>query len=117
MSEYLYRTDLINGEDNFIISRPAKTKNGNNGHGEKPLADSTVRELFNRDIALLCNNIEPALTFFHSLRSGGSSTASKNRISERLIGKHGRWKSGYSRARYLKDSKRIRLGVTEKLGL
>ena len=46
-----------------------------------------------------------------------SSTGINNGISERLFGKHGRWKSGYSRDRYLKDSKSKRLSVSLALGL
>ena len=117
LSEYLERTDLISGEENYVISRLAKTKRGHNAHGKKPLSDSTVRDLFNRDIAPVCDSIEPGSYCLHSLRSGGASAAINNGVSERLIGKHGRWKSGFSRDRYLKDNKRSRLGVTEKLGL
>ena len=117
LSDYLEKTDLINGEENFIISRLAKSKKGHNAHGNKPLADSTVRDLFNRDIAPICESIEPGSYCLHSLRSGGASTAINSGVSERLIGKHGRWKSGFSRDRYLKDSRKSRTGVTEKLGL
>ena len=78
---------------------------------------TTVREIFHRDITPICNTIEPGAYAPHSLRSGGTSEASNNRISDRLVGKHGRWKSGYTRDRYIKDNKRIRLGVTKKLGL
>ena len=80
-------------------------------------ADSTVRDIFNREIAPLCEGMEEGSYCLHSMRSGGASAAINNGVSERLIGKHGRWKSGFSRDRYLKDSKKQRLGVTENLGL
>ena len=51
-----------------------------------------------------------------SLRSGGPSSAI-NGISERMIRKHDRWKSGFSRDRYLKDDKKRRLNVSASLGL
>ena len=114
---YLEKTDLIREEENYIISRLAKSKKGHNAHGGKPLTDSTVRDLFNRDIAPVCEEIEPGAYCLHSLRSGGASAAINNGVSERLIGKHGRWKSGFSRDRYLKDSKKRRLEVTQNLGL
>ena len=43
LSEYLERTDLISGEENYVISRLAKTKKGHNAHGKKPLSDNGKR--------------------------------------------------------------------------
>ena len=117
LDDYLETTGLILGEDNFVISRLAKSRKGHNAHGRKPLSDSTVRDIFNKDIAPLCDSIEPGSYCLHSLRSGGASSAINNGVSERLIGKHGRWKSGFSRDRYLKDGKKQRLEITQKLGL
>ena len=116
-SDYLEETGLSNEDENYVICRLAKTKTGHNAHGNRPLSDSTVRDLFNRDIAPICENLEPGSYCLHSLRSGGASAAINNGVSERLIGKHGRWKSGFSRDRYLKDNKKQRLGVTVSLGL
>ena len=53
----------------------------------------------------------------HSLRSGGASAAANSGVSDRLIGKHGRWSSNSSRDGYIKDSKLKRLSVTKSLGL
>ena len=117
LEEYLGRTGLALGEENYVISKLAKSRKGHNAHGNRPLSDSRVREIFNKDIAPLCESIEPGSYCLHSLRSGGASTAINNGVSERLIGKHGRWKSGFSRDRYLKDGKKQRLDVTQKLGL
>ena len=115
--EYLQDTNLNQGRENYIISRLAKTKNGHNAHGAKPLSDTTVRDIFARDVAPVCNNVEEGDYSLHSLRSGGASAAINNGVSERLIGKHGRWNSDKSRNRYLKDSKKQRLGVSASLGL
>ena len=43
--------------------------------------------------------------------------AINNGVSERLVGKHGRWNSGYSRDRYTKDDKDGRLLVTKAMKL
>ena len=51
------------------------------------------------------------------MHSGGASAAINHGVSERLIGKHGRWKSGFCRDRYLKDGKKQRLQVTQNIGL
>ena len=117
LQQYLKNTNLAAKEDNYVISRLAKTKRGHNAHGTKPLADSSVREIFSRDVAPICNDIEEGSYCLHSLRSGGASSAINNGVSERLIGKHGRWTSDKCRDSYLKDSKKQRLGVTASLGL
>ena len=117
VSDYLEKAQLLLNGDNYVICRLAKTTLGHNAHGHRPLSDSTVRDLFNKDVAPICESVDPGDYCLHSMRSGGASSAINNGVSERLIGKHGRWRSGFSRDRYLKDSKKQRLGVTQKLGL
>ena len=90
VSDYLDRTGLINEPENYVISRLAKTKTGHNAHGDKPLSDTTVRDIFNKDIGPICEDLEPGPYCLHSLRSGGASAAINGGVSERLIGKHGR---------------------------
>ena len=114
---YLNITGLQSNEENYVISRLAKTRDGHKAHGLRPLADTTIRDIFNREVAPICESIEPGAYCLHSLRSGGASAAINEGVSERLIGKHGRWKSGMSRDRYLKDSKKQRLSITKAIGL
>ena len=94
---------------NHPISRLAGTKTGHNAHGNKPLTDTSVRDIFDREVAPLCYDQEEGTYSLHLLRSGGASTASNNDVSDRRIGKHGRWRSGFSRDRYIKNNKRQRL--------
>ena len=117
LQKYINETGLAKEEDNFVISRLNRTRKGHNAHGDKPLSDGTVREIFMQEIEPICQEIEPGSYCLHSLRSGGASSAVNNGVSERLIGKHGRWKSGFSRDRYIKDNKKQRLSVTKALGL
>ena len=117
LQAYLDRSGLITGENNYIISRLAKSRSGHRAYGYKPLAESTVRDIFNKDIAPLCDDTQPGDYSLHSMRSGGASAAINHGVSERLIGKHGRWKSGFCRDRYLKDGKKQRLEVTQNIGL
>ena len=117
VERYLQATGLDSDSNNYLISRLSKTRKGHNAHGSRPLSDKTVREAFMKEIAPICQKIEPGSYCLHSLRSGGASTAINSGVSERLIGKHGRWKSGISRDRYLKDSKKQRLSVSKSLGL
>ena len=115
--KYINETDLKSDPDAYLICRLAKTKEGHRAIGKYRLSDTTIREYFGRDIKPICETLEEGSYSLHSLRSGGASTASNNGVSERLIGKHGRWKSGFSRDRYIKDSKKVRRTVSEALGL
>ena len=69
LTQYLELTGLDKNEENYIISRLSKTKNGHNAHCGKPLADSSVRDIFNRDVAPICCENEPGEYSLHSLRS------------------------------------------------
>ena len=114
---YVNRTRLSDASSNYLICRLSKTKFGHRHLGNRKLSDTTVRDHFVQDVLPICQAADSGAYSLHSLRSGGASTAINNGISERLIGKHGRWKSGYSRDRYLKDSKTSRLSVSLALGL
>ena len=115
--KYITETRLIEDPSAYLISRLAKTKAGHRAIGKYGLCDTTIRDIFNEDVVPVCQDLEPGGYGPHSLRSGGASTAVNNGIDERLVGKHGRWKSGYTRDRYLKDSRGKRLSVTNALGL
>ena len=117
VEKYLHETGLMGNGEAFLICRLAKTKKGHKAIGKYNLSDTTVRDIFKEHVAPICEQAELGSYGLHSLRSGGASTAINNGIGERLVGKHGRWKSGYSRDRYLKDSRTKRLSVTQALGL
>lgn len=51
----------------------------------------------------------------HSLRSGGASAASKQGVSDRLIARHGGWRTYQSRDRYIRDSRKTVLSVSKAL--
>ena len=115
--KYAVETKLIEDPTAFLICRLAKTKSGHKPIGKYGLGDTAIRDIFNLEVVPICQSMEPGRYCLHSLRSGGASTAVNNGIDERLIGKHGRWKSGFTRDRYLKDSRNKRLSVTKALGL
>ena len=117
LEKYLHQTKLNLSPESFIMCRMAKTKLGHNAIGKHHISKTTINDDFHKFITPVCENSNSALYGLHSLRSGGASAAVNNGVSERLIGKHGRWKSGYSRDRYLKDDKKGRLSVTKALGL
>ena len=117
LERYLQKCRLTNNASAFIICRLAKTKMGHNAIGHRPISYTTMYDDFHKFIVPFCNSTRTLDYGLHSLRSGGASEAINGGISERLVGKHGRWKSGYSRDRYLKDDKKSRLSVTKAINL
>ncbi|XP_071483023.1 integrase/recombinase xerD homolog [Diadema antillarum] len=53
----------------------------------------------------------------HSLRSGGASSASNNRVPSFLISQHGRWKSDKARDSYIKSDALSNLLPSQSLGV
>ena len=101
--------------EHFLICKLAKTKKGHNPIGAHNLSTSHIRKHFNELIAKhlpQAVNISP-----HSLRAGGASAAAENGVPDRMISKHGRWKSEGARNGYIKDSLQGRLSVSMNLGL
>ena len=77
------------GDDphNYLISRLAKTKKGHKAMEKYQISYNRIRENFKDMISTVSNG-----TFcLHSLRSGVASAASEYGVTDRLIGKHGRW--------------------------
>ena len=113
---YIKETQL-SGED-YLISRLAKTKTSHNAIGTRPLSLTSLRRTFFQMMEPLWGGeLKKKDYSLHSLRSGGASAAANNGVSDRLIGKQGRWSSTSSKDTYIKDSKCKRLSVTQKLGL
>ena len=111
-------TLLDQDPENYLICRLAKTKVGYRALGNYPLSYSTIRKHFLTYLKPgLPSDQQLSSYSLHSLRSGGATTATNNGVDIRLVGKHGRWKSTTARDTYIKDSKKARLSVTEKLGI
>ena len=53
----------------------------------------------------------------HSLRSGGATAASNNKVPDRLLKIHGRWVSEKAKDGYIKDDIRQKISVSLNLGL
>ena len=116
LNKYLDITGLRDFPEGYLICKLYKTKKGHNVHHQSGITYDTARKTFLEHMKKLYPN-EIKGFGLHSLRSGGASAAIENDVSERLIDKHGRWKSGGSRNRYIKDSNEKRLSVTKSLGI
>ena len=108
----------LQGED-YLISTLRKTKNGHRADGRKPLSYTRLRDDFHQHLKPILSlpSTEPGNISLHSMRSGGASEAAAQNVSDRLIKKHGRWRSDSSRDLYIKDTKHNRLTITRRLGI
>ena len=96
--------------ENFIFRPIIKTSSGYKLDKKRKLSYTRTREIFLerlQDLGLDKSNFGP-----HSLRSGGASAACKAGMSDRLIMKHGRWKSEKSKDRYIHETVQQKLSVT-----
>jgi len=84
-------------------------------NGNKPISYSSVRDIFKAKLSDL--GLDAAKYGLHSFRSGAASTSANNHVSERLIQRHGRWRSSTSIDSYVKDSLEDRLSVSRNLNL
>ena len=98
----------------YLICKLIKTKKGHKVVGSHRMSNSRIRKAFMNHASPLFPNVNLGL---HGLRAGGASAAAQNHVSDRLISKHGRWRSERSRDGYIKDSIENRLSVTKNLGL
>lgn len=92
------------------ISRLHSLKNIN-----KPISYSCLRDVLKRNFTSL--GFDSSKFGLHSFRSGGASTSANNNVPERLLQRHGRWKSVSAKDGYIKDSLQDRLLVSKQLNL
>ena len=62
---------------------------------------TTFREQLKLDLSRILPNVSQFST--HSLRAGGATAAANAGVSDRIIQRHGRWKSSSSKNMYIKD--------------
>ncbi len=114
--KYLELSGLYAQPDSYIFCKFVSTKTGHIAKGNHPITYDTARKTFQRYVSCI-PNIDPKKFGLHSLRSGGASAAARYGVTDRMIRKHGRWSTISSRDRYIKDSAKARLGVSQNLGL
>ena len=108
----------INTDSNEFIFRPIHTNvNGLQSlrKSEKPIAYSTARDNVLQVIAAI--GLNPKDFGLHSLRSGGASAAANLGVKDRLIMKHGRWKTEGVKNRYISEDLDNLLLVSRSIGI
>jgi hypothetical protein len=107
---YLLKTDIALDSDDFMFRSLSFFKSKDTYRLckiNKSLSYTRARELLLE--ALTQVGLEKTKFRLHSLRSGGVSEAAYNRIPERLLKAHGRWKSDIAKDGYIKENMRNRL--------
>ena len=99
--------------ENFIFRPIIKTSSGYKLDKKRKLSYTRTREIFLERLQDL--GLDKSKFGLHSLRSGGASAACKAGVSDRLIMKHGRWKSEKSKDRYIHETVQQKLSVTKNI--
>ena len=73
----------------------------------KPLSYTRARELLLKTLGSI--RCDKSMFGLHSLRSGGSTQAASNNVSDRLSKAHGRWRSENAKDGYVQDSLTVKL--------
>lgn len=99
--------------DNFIFR--ALTSSQRLRSANKAISYSSIRDDFKTVLEVL--GFKKSLFGLHSLRSGGVSAAANLGIQDRLLMKHGRWKSESIKNKYITENLGNLLFVSRNLGL
>jgi integrase len=81
----------------------------------RSLSYTRARELLINCLTVL--GLDSSKFCLHSLRSGDTTAAAANNISDRLIKEHGRWKTDFSKDGYIQDTISNQLSVSANLGI
>ena len=76
-----------------------------------------ILELENVFIEFKAIGLDTKLYGLHSLRIGGASAAANNDLPDRVIKKHGRWKSEKAKDTYCREDIQHQLLVTLNIGI
>ena len=116
LEKYFCWADFVQDTDTYIFCRIVFKKGLYHlRNTDKHISYTTLREIFIEAFKPHVPDIN--LYGFHSLRSGGATSAANNGIKDRLFKRHGRWKSENAKDGYIKDSLNERLVVSQSLGL
>lgn len=81
----------------------------------KPLSYTRAREILLSSLKEI--GLDSSKFCLHSLRSGGVTSASNNKVPDRLLKVHGRWVTDKAKDGYIKDSLEQKIFVSMNLGL
>ena len=118
LEKYLNKVGFRGFSDKFIFRAITRNKDASKRglkSANKPLSYSTTRAILFQ--AFQAIGVDPRCVGTHSLRAGGATAAANNGVPDRLFKKHGRWLSDGSKDRYVAESIKHKLSVSQNLGL
>ena len=111
-----YHNYLLLSDDQRFLFRPiCKSSQGERLREFSCISYSCLRDLFKRKLEALGEKLNDY--GLHSLRTGGATTAANLGVADRLLKRHGRWRSENAKDSYVEDTTEQRLGVSRNLGL
>ena len=102
--EYIFRAICTNKEGVFQLRKL-----------NNPISYTRMRELFVEGLKAVGE--DPTKFGLHSLRAGGATVAACTGTSDRLLKRHGRWKTDNAKDGYIKEDINELLSVTKNMGL
>ena len=115
LESYLTETSTSLSDQRRLFRPISKSKKSERLRDSGCITYSCLRDLFRRKPKHLGYN--PDEFGLHSLRAGGATAAANNGVPDRLLKRHGRWKSDATKDGYVEDSAERRLEVTKRIGL
>ncbi|XP_066918158.1 integrase/recombinase xerD homolog [Clytia hemisphaerica] len=112
LQKYINLAKLSQPND-YLFCRLFKCKIGHSAHGNLPISYTTARDSLKGHLTGIVE--DKAKYGLHTLRSGVTTKAANNGVSDRMISKHGRWSSNTSRDTYIKDKPLNRFKVSRQL--
>ena len=113
LTEKLLLTGRHKGSD-YLFRKVCHTKYGFSFRPQQ-LTYSRATELFKKHLKAI--GLDPSQYGLHSLRSGGASTAAAAAIPDRLLMRHGGWRSQTAKNMYIKETEQALLEVSRALHL
>ena len=113
---YLTAFEIKDENCDFVFRKAVFVKKLNKHVLRKGVISYTrAREILLEKLELI--GLDKSKFGLHSLRSGGASFAANHGVSERLLKKHGRWKTDFAKDGYIRESDEIRRSVSLNLGI
>lgn len=103
----------------FSFFRPTSTSRGRGScklvFHDKPISYGTLRETFRLDLKSI--GADPSKFGLHSLHLGGATMATNSNVSDRVVQRHGRWRTVQNRNLYVDDNLDPRPAVSKFRGI
>ena len=117
LERYVHASNSVAISDEYLFRKAyfCKKENCYKLRKGSPISYSRAREIFLENMNKI--GLDPSKPGLHSLRSGGATSAASSGVSDRLLKKHGRWKSDKAKDCYVRESDVEKRSVSLNLGI